>query len=88
MDSRRYIVTARAARPFSPPEAELLDEIQTKVKSFPPCLSKSPLQLCLEIFIYSNSRNLVQFLQFSYRTLQRRKEENLIENHTGPFPMV
>ena len=33
-------------------------------------------------FLYS--RNLLQFLQSSYCTLYRRKEENLIENHT-PF---
>ncbi len=43
-------------------EAKFLDEIQTNsLKSFPPCYSKSPL--CLEIFISSNSRNLLQFLQ-------------------------
>ncbi len=33
------------------------------LKSFPPYYSKSPLQLCLEISISSNSRNLLQFLQ-------------------------
>ncbi len=44
-------------------EAEFLDEIQSKVsKSFSPCYSKSPLQLCLEISTSSNSRNLLQFL--------------------------
>jgi hypothetical protein len=32
-------------------------------KSFPPCYSKSPLQLCLEISISSKSRNLFQFVQ-------------------------
>ncbi len=32
-------------------------------KSFPPCYSKSPLQLCLGIYISANSRNLLQFLQ-------------------------
>ncbi len=47
---------------------------------FPPCYSKSPLQLCLEISISSNSRNLLQFLY-------RRTEESLIENHT-PFPIA
>ncbi len=46
--------------------------------SFPPCYSQSPLQLGLKISISSNSRNLLQFLQFSYR----RKEEKLKENHT------
>jgi hypothetical protein len=39
------------------------------LKSFPPCYSQSPLQLCLEISIPSNSRNLLWFLQFSYCTL-------------------
>ncbi len=43
------------------------------LKSFPPCYPQSPLQLCFEISISSNSRNLLQFLQFSYCTLQRRK---------------
>jgi len=33
------------------------------LKSFPPCYSESPLQLCLEISTSSNSRNLLQFLQ-------------------------
>ncbi len=33
------------------------------LKSFPPCYSQSALQLRLEIFISSNSRNLLQFLQ-------------------------
>jgi hypothetical protein len=40
--------------------AEFLEEIQTKSC---PCYSQSPLQLCLEISISSNSRNLLQFLQ-------------------------
>jgi len=42
------------------------------LKSFPPCYSQSPLQLCLEISIPSNSRNLFQFLQFSLKW-ERRK---------------
>jgi hypothetical protein len=45
----------------SPTEAEFLDKIQTK-ESFSLCYSRSPLQLCLEISIYSNTRNLLQFL--------------------------
>ncbi len=54
------------------------------LKSFPPCYSQSPLQLWLKISISSNSRNLLQFLVFSYCycTLYRRKRENLIGNHT------
>jgi hypothetical protein len=39
------------------------------LKNFLPCYS-------------SNSRNLLQFLQFSYCSLYRRKEENMIENNT------
>jgi hypothetical protein len=39
------------------------------VKSFSPCYSQSPLQLCLEISISSNSHYLLRFLQFSYCTL-------------------
>ncbi len=50
--------------------------------SFPPCYSQSPPQFCLEISISLNSHNLLQFLQFSYFTLYRRKKENLIEKHT------
>jgi hypothetical protein len=40
--------------------------------SWPRCYSQSPLQLCLEISISSDSRNLLQFLQFSYCTLSRK----------------
>ncbi len=58
------------------------------LKSFPPWYSQSPaIQLYLAISISSNSRNLLQFLQFSNCTLERRKEENLIENRI-PFHMV
>jgi hypothetical protein len=39
-------------------EAEFLDKIKTK-GVFPPCYSQSPLQLCLEIYISSNSCNLL-----------------------------
>ncbi len=34
------------------------------LKSFPSCYSKSSLQLCLESYISSNSRNLLQFLLY------------------------
>ncbi len=51
------------------------------LKSFPSCYSQQLLQLCLEISIASNSRNLLQFLQFRWYTLYRRQEENLIEYH-------
>ncbi len=53
---------------------------QKVFQEFFSCCSLSPVQLCLEIYISSNSRNLLPFLL-------RRKEENLIEKHT-PFPMV
>ncbi len=36
------------------------------LKSFPSCYTQSPLQLCLEFSISSNSRNLLQFLEFSH----------------------
>jgi hypothetical protein len=50
-------------------EAEFLDEIQTKeLGVFLLVIHSQPLQLCLEISISSNSRNLLQFLQ-------RRKDE-------------
>ncbi len=52
------------------PEAEFLDEIPTKVlKVFLLANAQSSLQLFLEISISSNSRNLLQLLQFSYCTL-------------------
>jgi hypothetical protein len=47
---------------FSPPEAEFFVEIRNTdkiLKSFPPCYSQSPLQLCLDISISSNSHNLL-----------------------------
>jgi hypothetical protein len=49
-------------------EAEFLDEIQTKVLRIFLLVIQSPLQLCLEIFISPTSRNLLQFLEFSYYT--------------------
>jgi hypothetical protein len=71
------------------PEAKNLDEIheiQTKIlKVFLLCYSQSPLQLCLRISIFSNSRNLLQFLQFSFCTLYRRKRK---PDRSAPFPMV
>jgi hypothetical protein len=36
------------------------------LQSFPTCYSQPPLQLCLEIYISLTSRNLLQFLEFSY----------------------
>jgi hypothetical protein len=66
-------------------EAEFLDEIQAKVLIV--FWQSVTSQLCLEISISSNSCNLVQFLQFIYCTLYRRKEESPIENHTS-FRMV
>jgi hypothetical protein len=37
------------------------------LQNFPRCYSQFPLQLCLEISISSNSRNLLQFLQNFHR---------------------
>jgi hypothetical protein len=48
------------------PEAEFLSEIRTKVLGV---FQQSPLQLCLEIYISSNSRKFFQFLQLSCCTL-------------------
>ncbi len=72
------------------PAVYVIPEADKSLKSLSPCYSQSPLQLFFEISIPAHSRNLLQFLQFSYCTAHctyRRKEENLIENH-GPFPMV
>ncbi len=44
------------------------------LKSFPPCYSQSPLQLCLEISISSNSHNLLQLLKLSSVTVCRKEE--------------
>jgi hypothetical protein len=63
------------------PEAEFLEEIQTKVLRVFHLVIHShlyTLHLCLEISISSKSRNLLQFLY-------RRKEEKLIKNS---LPMV
>jgi hypothetical protein len=56
------------------------------LQSFRPCYSQSPLQLCHEISINSNSHNLLQFLQFVtvHCKGERRKHD---KNHT-PFPRV
>ncbi len=35
--------------------------LDKSLKSFPPCYSESPLHICIEIYISSNSRNLLQF---------------------------
>ncbi len=55
-------------------EAEFLDEIQTKV---------------LRVFLLAIHSHLYSFaLRFLFlQIMQKRKEENLIENHT-PFPVV
>jgi hypothetical protein len=59
--------------PSPPPEyakAEFVDEFQTKFSKFFLLAIHSHLcSFCLEIYISSNSRNLLQFLKFSYCTL-------------------
>ncbi len=62
------------------PDAKFLDEIQAKV--FLLAFHSHLYSFCQEISISSNSRNLLQFLEFSYCTPVRRKVENLSENHT------
>jgi hypothetical protein len=61
--------------------AEFLDVIQTKVlvESLPPCYSQSPIQLCIEIYISSNSRNLLQLLYIV--------KEKGGETVTKPYPL-
>jgi hypothetical protein len=51
------------------------------LKRFPPCCSQSPLQLCLECSISSNSRNLlcISTVQLLY-TVKEKGGKNLIEN--------
>ncbi len=69
------------------PEAEFLDKIQTKgliVFLLAIHSNLRTLQLCIDIYISSNSRNLLQILHLSYCTLLSRKEEYLIE--TIPLP--
>ncbi len=76
-------------------EAELLDEIQTRVNllaihsylySFALRLLFLQIHATSYAFLQTHETSYV-FLQFSYCTLYRRKEENLIGNHT-PFLMV
>jgi hypothetical protein len=59
-------------------------------KSFPPCYSQSPRQLYLEISISSNSRNLLQFLQFSASAEEKegkpdRKQYPLLYSLRNPY---
>jgi hypothetical protein len=56
-----------------------------KSKSFPPVYS--PLQLCLEISISSNSRNLLHISTVQLLYTVKEKGEKPDGNHT-PFPMV
>jgi hypothetical protein len=44
------------------------------LKSFPPKYSQSPLQLCIEISISSNSRNLLQFVQLLYTVKEKGRK--------------
>ncbi len=57
------------------------------LKSFPPCYSQSPLQLCLGDFYFFKLEKPLKIatVQLLY-TVECRKEENLIENRT-PLPM-
>ncbi len=60
-----------------------MDEIQTQVlRVFLLAIQSHLLQLCLEISISSNSRNLLQVYPEVAVHCKGEKEENLIENHT------
>ncbi len=54
------------------------------LKIFPPCNSQSPLQLWLEIYISSNSRNLLQFQQFWFYTRYGKGERRKTWSKTIP----
>ncbi len=69
-------------------EAEFLDEIQTKVLS----VFLLPIQNHLYIFalrflFLETHATSYNFYSALWWTLERRKEVNMIENHT-PFPMI
>ncbi len=53
----------------------------------PPCYTQPPLQLCLEISISSNSRNLLQFLllQCGYCTVKKRGGKPDRKPHPLPY---
>jgi hypothetical protein len=56
------------------------------LKSFPPCYSESPLQICIEISISSNSRNLLQFLQCVLMyTVKEKGGKTNIKPHPLPY---
>jgi hypothetical protein len=59
LSSRKFILL------YVSEDAEFLDKIQTRVLR----VFLVAIQLCLEIYISSNSHNLLQFLHFSYCTL-------------------
>jgi hypothetical protein len=65
------------------PETEFLDEIQTKgLKVF--LLVVVTSAALLEIYITSNSRSILQFLQFSYYTL--KKKGGKLDRKPYPLP--
>jgi hypothetical protein len=66
-------------------EAKFLGNPDKSLKNFPPCYSQSSLQLCLEISISSNSRNLLQFLEF--RLLYAVKEKGGKPDRK-PYPLL
>ncbi len=57
------------------------------LQSFSACYSQSPLQVCFEISISSNSRNFLQFLQFSYCVLYTVKEKGRNPDRK-PYPLT
>ncbi len=67
--------------------AEFLDEIQTKaLRVFLLAIHSHLYSIALRFLFLQTHATSYVILQFNYFTLWRRKEENLIENHT-PLPM-
>jgi hypothetical protein len=54
-----YTVKEKGGKPGRKPYPLLGRNPEKSLRSFAPCYSQSPLQLCLEISISSNSRNLL-----------------------------
>jgi hypothetical protein len=74
---------SRSSRKFLPRGWILGQNPEKSLKSFPPCFSQSPRQLCREISISSNSRNL---LQFSHCTLYNVKKKGG-QPDRKPYPL-
>ena len=74
----------------SPPDLVIYMQIlMPSLKKPNPCYLQSRLQLCLEISISLNSRNLLQFLQFSYSVteLLYTVKEKGVKPDRKPYPL-